>query len=301
METPKRFSRIYIEISNICNLQCSFCPVVEREKDVMPVDRFRSILKEAAPLAEQICLHVMGEPLGHPEFPRFVQIAEEQEVLLQITTNGTLLDEKRSAALLRPSIRQVNFSLQSFSDNFPKSDPKPYWKKILVFAKQAELARPDLYINFRLWNLGDDQENRNTVFLDFLEEELEIKISRIVDPALQKSKKLRNRLYLHFDSRFEWPTENDHVHKSELGFCHALSNQIAILSDGSVVPCCLDKEAKLKLGNCEETPLVEILEGARARHIREGFARGQAVEKLCQNCDYSKRFQKKALRLAKSL
>ncbi len=299
MENEKRFKRIYIEISNICNLQCSFCPVVEREKDVMSLEKFQAILSQAAPLADQVCLHVMGEPLGHPEFPAFVSIAEDRKVLLQITTNGTLLDENRKQALLSPAIRQINFSMQAFSDNFPNSAPETHWRKVLEFAKMASSLRPELYINFRLWNLGNENQSINEAFITFLESELHLEISRKIDPALQKSKKLLGRLYLHFDSRFDWPIESKREN-SEVGYCYALNNHVAILSSGTVVPCCLDKEATLKLGNCLEQTLEEILESTRAKKIRDGFAKGKAVESLCQRCDYSSRFQKKALRLQKS-
>jgi len=63
----KRFKRIHVEISNICNVQCSFCPIVERPKEIMGLDKYKIILDQIVSLAEDICLHLMGEPLAHPK------------------------------------------------------------------------------------------------------------------------------------------------------------------------------------------------------------------------------------------
>ncbi|MCC6138550.1 MAG: radical SAM protein, partial [Bdellovibrionaceae bacterium] len=201
------FQKIYLEISNICNLQCTFCPAVERDKAIMSEGSLRDYLTEIKTYAERVCFHVMGEPLGHKEFPRFVTIAQEMGVPLEITTNGTLLSHDTQNALLNPAVVQVNFSVQSFFDNFPKSDPQTYIHKIIQFALKAELERPDLYVNFRLWNLDSSilNDERNEQFLQVLEKTFGTSINRTVDPGFKKSKKLKSRIYVHFDSRFEWP------------------------------------------------------------------------------------------------
>ena len=108
------FEKIYLEISNICNLQCSFCPPVKRENAVLPADRFRTYLQSIKGYSQRVCLHVMGEPLGHKQFPLFVEVATEMGISLEITTNGTLLNKSNQEALMDQSVVQVNFSVQSF-------------------------------------------------------------------------------------------------------------------------------------------------------------------------------------------
>ena len=288
----KKFKRVYIEITNICNLQCSFCPEVEREKKIMPLSLFQSVLKEVAPLTEQVCLHLMGEPLAHPHFLEVLTICEKENVKINLTTNGILLKRYQEKLAASTAIHQINFSLHSFKDNFQDKDITPYLLDILNFSKFAFSTHPELYINYRLWNI----ENQNThIFsnqeiIDFIGKFYGVAIKSEIDVASIKSKRIWNRIYLHFDSKFIWPSLLQ-PKISEAGFCHGLSSHIGVLSDGSVVPCCLDKEACLLLGKIPDLPLNKILEGDRAKNIKEGLRQKKLVEGLCQRCDYIRRFQ----------
>jgi radical SAM protein with 4Fe4S-binding SPASM domain len=280
--------RIYIEISNICNVQCSFCPKVERDNDVMSLVDFEKILAQAAPLAQEVCLHLMGEPLAHPQFSEIVKICEKYHAQFQLTTNGLLINRYKELLLNSPSTRQVNFSLQSFTDNFPHKPIAPYLNNILNFCKEGHSIAPSMYQNLRLWNMQTEQTDNESIF-QFVEEFFHIEIKRAVDVGSIKSKRIWNKLYLHFDSRFEWPSL-DLSFKSTQGKCHGLVSHIGIQADGTVVPCCLDKEAVLPLGNCLETDLTTILASERAVRMREGFENGRLVEELCQKCSYITRF-----------
>jgi radical SAM protein with 4Fe4S-binding SPASM domain len=283
-----KLKRIYIEISNICNVQCSFCPKVERDNDVMSLEDFETIISQAAPLAEEVCLHLMGEPLAHPNFREIVSICEKYHAKFQLTTNGLLINRYKELLLNSSSSRQVNFSLQSFSDNFPHKPIGPYLTNILNFCLEASKVAPDMYQNLRLWNMETEDTDNEEIF-KFVENYFNILIKRAVDVGSIKSKRIWNKLYLHFDSRFEWPSL-DLSFKSKQGKCHGLVSHIGIHSNGTVVPCCLDKEAVLPLGNCLESKLEDILESARAVKMREGFKNGRLVEELCQKCSYITRF-----------
>lgn len=286
------YKRVHIEISNICNVQCSFCPIVERPKDIMSLGEYERVLSQAKPLTEDICLHLMGEPLAHPQFEAIVRISEKYEASLQITTNGLLINRYSDLLLNSPSIRQVNFSLQAFKDNFPDRPISDYLEPILDFSKRAMTDNPDLYINFRLWNHGSESFSLNEEVIDYVENCLQTKVKRAVDPGGIKSKKIfpDKRVYFHFDSRFDWPSPN-FPKRSDRGTCQGLRNHIGIHADGTVVPCCLDKEADINLGNCLERDLSEILNSDRALAIKSGFERGLLVEDLCQKCTYIKRFR----------
>lgn len=285
------FQKIYLEISNICNLQCSFCPVVERENSVMGESSLREYLGKIKGHSERVCFHLMGEPLGHKEFPHFVVIASEMGIPLEITTNGTLLSDANATALLNPAVVQVNFSVQSFFDNFPEADPKAYLQKIVHFSQRALLERPDLYINFRLWNLEEEhsQGEKNESFISFLENTFSISINRNVDPAFKKSKNLKGRVYLHFDSRFEWPSSKNTKYNNK-GTCYGTRSHIAVHANGVVVPCCLDKEANIPLGSLKTQTLEEILSGEKYKKIKNGFENHQLVEDFCKKCTYIQRF-----------
>lgn len=282
--------RIYIEISNICNLQCTFCPVVERDKKVMALEDFKKVLDDAAPLAKEICLHLMGEPLAHPQFAQIIDYCEQKGALLKITTNG-LLVKKYQELLTSKTIRQINFSVQSYKDNFPHKDLTDYLRPLMEFTQFLEKKNPETYINYRLWNIGTDS-NENDDCIDMIERFYGVELNRRVEVGKIKSKKVLNRIYLHFDSRFEWPSMEQPI-QGVHGRCHGMKGHIGIHADGSVVPCCLDKEAVINLGNALDNSLSDILASQRAVKIREGFEKGILVEDLCQRCTYIKRFNKK--------
>lgn len=285
------FKRVYIEISNICNLSCSFCPEVKRKKTIMSVDNFRKILEQVHPFTEEICLHLMGEPLTHPNFNEMLKVCESYKTKVQLTTNGILIDKFEKTILDSRIIRQINFSIQSFNDNFPDKKIDEYLLKVVNFCLKASHERPELYINLRLWNSGEETTDNETVFT-YLENFLNIKINRIIDIRSIKSKKIWNNVYLHFDSRFEWPSLNLPI-KGNKGTCHGLIGHFGILVDGTVVPCCLDKEGKISLGNCLKEDLVTIIKNERATKIAEGFKKGILEEELCRHCPYIERFSSK--------
>jgi radical SAM protein with 4Fe4S-binding SPASM domain len=286
------YKRVHLEISNICNVQCSFCPIVERPKDIMELGEISKILDQLIPITEDVCLHLMGEPLAHPEFSKILDIGLDKNASFQITTNGLLIKRYQSLILENSVVRQINFSLQAFKDNFPERNISEYLDPIFEFTKEALSTRPELYINFRLWNLKDGNAKDNEEIFCYIEKFFSIEINRNVDPSFKKSKKLMedSRLYLHFDSRFDWPSL-DFPPVAQKGKCHGLRNHFGIHADGKVVPCCLDKEAVIDLGNVFENSIEEILSSPRAKAIKEGFESGVLVEEMCQKCTFRKRFK----------
>lgn len=288
-----KFDRVYIEISNICNLQCDFCPEVERTKKIMSFELFQKIIDQLQGLTQEVTFHLMGEPLAHPQFTEFLNYCAKVKMPVNLTTNGTLLHHKnRAQVLLNPIIRQINFSIQSYISNFPHGDLKSYMQTLFDFTRQAFVDRPDLYINYRLWNYGSREETQtqNAHFFNIIENEFSLQINREVDVGFRKSKNILNRLYLHFDSRFEWPSLKG-PRINEKGFCYALKSHFAIHADGTVVPCCLDKEAGIPLGSALD--LLSTLRSERARSLRQGFDNFMLSEELCRRCDFIKRFSKK--------
>jgi radical SAM protein with 4Fe4S-binding SPASM domain len=235
----------------------------------------------------------MGDPLVHPRLEELVAICGERGVKIFFVTNGVLLREKQAALLLHPAFRQVNFSLHSFSDNFPDRDPGPYLERIFAYTERALAERPDLYVNYRLWNLAETRGTgaRNHEMLSRIEERFGAGPAAGADVHQRKSHRLKGRLYLHFDTEFVWPAIDLPV-LGERGTCHGLSSHFGILVDGTVVPCCLDKEGDIPLGNVRDAPISEILGSPRAQAILRGFRERRLVESLCQRCQYIERFAK---------
>lgn len=292
----KRFEKVYLEISDVCNLRCDFCPEVLREKDFMSAELFRRLVAQVAPLAEQVCFHLMGEPLTHPRFAEFVRVCAEAGLPVNLTTNGTLLTPARADALLDPAVRQVNFSVHSFAANFPGRDPGPYLEPLFAFARRALQVRPDLYVNYRLWNLAGAGAAENAGLVARVGRAFGVELEDRADVRRGKSLRVAGRLYLNFDTRFDWPSPAAPL-RSSSGTCRAVSRQIGILSDGTVVPCCLDKEGVVALGDATRRTLEEILAGERAQAMARGFREGRLAEDLCRRCTFAARFDRQARRL----
>ncbi|RAW03486.1 radical SAM/SPASM domain-containing protein [Pseudochryseolinea flava] len=286
------FKRVYLEISNICNVQCSFCPVVEKDKKIMDLAEFETVLKDVAPLTEIVCLHLLGEPLAHPKFSEILDICERYNTQIDLTTNGILIKRYRERIIQSAAVRQVNFSIQAFKDNFPERDLDPYLLPIFEFTKSAHASRPELYINYRLWNQQSNDADNEDVFQK-IESNFDLQINRNVETGAIKSKRIWNKLYLHFDSRFEWPSFSL-PHQGTHGRCHGTVNHIGIHADGTVVPCCLDKNGAINLGNAKQQSLQDILNSERFVKMRDGFLNGVLVEEFCQHCSFITRFNKTA-------
>ncbi len=284
------FKKVYLEISNICNLQCSFCHETGIKKEIMNLVEFENILQQVVPFTEKIYLHLLGEPLAHPQFLKILDICKKHKAKIDLTTNGVLIDRYKNDLINSESIRQINFSLHVFKDNFSDKDIEPYLLPIFEFVKSAHENRPELYTNFRLWNQDSNDSDNEDIFTR-IESYFKITINRNIEVGAIKSKKLWNRLYLNIDSRFEWPSFSL-PNKGTQGRCYGTVDHIGIHASGSVVPCCLDKNATIVLGNVKEELLEDILNGDRFTSMRDGFINGVVVEKLCQHCSFKNRFGK---------
>lgn len=295
MSPAKRFKRVYIEISNICNLQCEFCPEVVREKKIMSRGLFENIVKQVAPLTEQVCFHLMGEPLLHKDLKHFLDVCSDLELSVNLTTNATLLDSAKAEMLLSSIVKQVNFSLQSFESNFGARDDSVYLDRIFNFVEKALSARPDLYVNFRLWNLESLVEAQNLQTLAKISKRFRVDLKPLDHFPRKKRLPIKGRASVHFDSRFKWPSLLDEM-RSDAGFCYGLKSHFGILADGRLVPCCLDKEGVITLGNCAEQSIQEILSSPRAVQMKLGFEKFQLSEELCRKCTFISRFDSKVPR-----
>lgn len=280
----KRYRKAYLEITNQCNLRCSFCIWHHRPPRRMSPEEFAQVLRQVEPLAEMIYLHLMGEPLSHPQLGEILELCRQTGLPMNLTTNGTLLEQQAPLLLHNPVIRRVSISLHSFEGN-GGVDPTRYLEGVCRFLEQAQDGGP--LCEVRLWNLEGEEGRQNRRMLDYLQQRLGLE--PVVLPEKPGSVVLRPRLFLGLARRFDWPS----LSAQDLGpdrFCRGLRDQFGVLSDGTVVPCCLDSEGTIALGNLFEQPLADILQSPRAKALYDGFSCRRAVEPLCRRCGYSTRF-----------
>lgn len=272
--------KVYLEITNICNLSCAFCPGTRREKRMLTVDEFTVLAGKLRPHAEYLYFHLMGEPLLHPSLGIFLEVAGGLGFQVMLTTNGTLLNKRGETLCKSPALLKVNISLQSFEAN-TLGDLKTYLEDCIHFAETANAAGKRC--EFRLWNRNGLEE---------LNPQIEARLAAAFPKPWKKSRegwKLRENLWLEPGDHFDWP-DLGADDRGERCFCYGLRDQIGVLCDGTVVPCCLDHEGDIALGNLFRQELDEILNTDRARAIRGGFSERRAVEALCRSCGYARRF-----------
>lgn len=285
----KRFKKIYIEITNVCNLRCEFCPETKRKPELITLDAFDNILNNIKPFTDYIYFHVKGEPLMHPELDKFLDLSEKYGLKVNLTTNGTLIDKVRGKIINKRALRQVNFSLHSFDANALDISLVDYLNSIIAFTMEA--VKNNIIVSYRLWNLEEDIKSikKDLPILNLLEAAFKLNY-KIEEKLLEgRGVKIANDVYVNFASKFQWPDKNL-KHSDTTGFCYGLRDQAAVLVDGTVVPCCLDGEGIIDLGNINKTSFKDIIESPRAQGLFEGFSNRQVVEDLCKKCDYRRRF-----------
>lgn len=274
--------KAYIEITNQCNLRCAFCPGTGRAPRVMTSAEFDLILSKLQGRISYVYLHIMGEPLCHPQLAELLERAAAREMKVCITTNGTLLARQEETLLAAPTLHKVSVSLHSFEGNDGADEQeRAYLEDVWHFADRA--ATKGVIVALRLWNEGG-AETRNGEIRAFLREKCPDEWPEMRSGSFR----LRERLYLERAQKFDWPDLSAPERGTQ--FCLGLRDQLGVLVDGTVVPCCLDHEGDLALGNLFTQSLDEILNSARAAALREGFSRRSPTEELCRRCGFASRF-----------
>ncbi len=258
-----RFKKIYLEITNNCNLNCSFCIHNTRPKKFMSMEEFKTILTKIKPYTKYLYFHILGEPLLHPQINEFIDLASK-DFSINITTNGYFL----SKIVNNKNIRQINISLQSYDKHLPLEE---YLNNIIINANK--LHHNNTIINYRLWALNDTLK------------------AQMKDILLKHYTFTEKGIYLSEETMFIWPSLSN-TYSNPNGTCKGLITHMGILVDGTIIPCCLDSNGLINLGNIFKDNLEDILNSAKVNHIIEGFKHHQKYEKLCQKCNFYDRIDK---------
>ena len=258
------YKKVYVEITNVCNLNCSFCIHNQRESIFMSKDNFKIILEKLKPYTKYLYFHVMGEPLMHPYINEFINLAS-QYYFVNITTNGYLIDKIKN----NKNIRQLNISLHSFDSKYNKT-LNEYLTDIL---EVTDILKEYTYINYRIWANNPYREDIIKIFEDYY------------NTTINGHTKLAKNTYIDFDSEFLWPDFSNNYY-NEIGTCYALKDHIAILVDGTIVPCCLDSNGIINLGSIFESTIEDIINSERYQKMLNNFKNNKRCEELCKHCNF---------------
>ncbi len=249
----------------------------------MTKEQFKEVIEKVKDSVESVFLHIKGEPLLNKDLEDILKICEDAKLDVNITTNAFLLEEKKEILVKSNALRQLNISMHSIEENkLNNISQKEYVDKVIKAAKYID-KNSKCIISYRLWNLEEiNKVEKDRCIIEKLENEYGIKI---VENLKGNYLKLREKTYINLDTIFVWPSlENKII--SKCGSCYGLRSQIGVLVDGTVVPCCLDNDGDIALGNIFKESLEDILNSKRAQKIYNGFMTGKLVEPLCQRCGF---------------
>ncbi|MCI5879430.1 MAG: SPASM domain-containing protein [Bacillales bacterium] len=259
------YKKVYIEITNNCNLSCDFCPHNKRKNEFITLDNFNLILDKLENYTKYLYLHVLGEPLLYPNVNEIIDVASKR-YKINITTNGYLIDKIKN----NKNIRQINISLHSYSGNIPL---EKYISNILA---SIDILSKYTYISLRFWT-----ENKYSKdILKYINKYFNVNIEEL------KKCKIKENIFLDIDEEFIWPDVNNNIYNE--GTCYALRDHIGILVDGSIVPCCLDSNGIITLGNIYKDNISDVINSKRYTDMLNGFKNNKKCEELCKHCNFNK-------------
>lgn len=286
-----KFHRIYIELTNVCGLNCTFCPTKVLPSQTMAIEFFNSIIVQAKNYTREVACHVVGDPLTLSNLDDYLDILAYHKMKAVLTSSGYFLKKQTYDTLFHPAVKQINISLNSYNKNDTALTLDQYLDPILKLCQEKIKAKNEIFINLRIWNLDDEMSEKSynqkifAALSNAFNRELDVDKMIVERP---KSIRLGRKILLHFDHYFEWPDLNNPFYGD--GTCQGLDSHIAILASGKVVPCCLDCDGVIELGDLHRQTLSAILKGERSQAMMEGFREGRAVEELCRHCSYKERF-----------
>ena len=275
----KKYRKIYIEITNNCNLNCSFCSKVLKSKKSMTKEEFEIVLKKIKDYTDYIYLHVKGEPLLHQDVIEFINTAGNYNLKVNLTTNGVLFPKLAKELGKCKNLNKINFSLHS------ENNKENYLEDI--FANIKYLSKNTTVI-YRLWTLNNNKlDEKSTKIVDKIREYYNLSQEVVEKIKNESNIKIYSTIYVDKDNEFTWPSINSH---KSCGYCYALKSHIAILSDGTVVPCCLDSNGIIELGNIFKDNLEDIINSPRYQTLLKSLRDRKPSEELCQSCTFKERF-----------
>lgn len=275
----KKFKKIYVEITNICNLNCSFCSKDNRIKESISLTNMEELLKKINDYTDYVYLHVKGEPLLHPKLKKILDLCEKYHKKVNITTNATLIKEKEEI-LTHTAIRQINLSVHS------ENKKANYLEEIFEVVDKLK----DKNIVYRFWTMEDNNLSKeSTELVEKIVNHYQLSPEIVENLKKENNIKINSHTYVNKANEFIWPDINNDYNK-EFGYCYALKDQLAILVDGTIVPCCLDSNGVINLGNIYQNDLLQVINSSRYQKMRMGFCNRKVTEELCKHCSYKERF-----------
>ena len=260
----KPLTSLIIEPTNTCNLRCSFCFVTEgmsREEGFMDFALFKKVIDDT-PELEHLCMHNWGEPLLHKEIFEMFDYAHESGIKhIVMNTNGTLLTNNMIDKIIRSPLNIIRFSIDGSAETFKRVrgvELEKIEQNILKLKKEKDARRPDLSMGVVFTVENETQEDVDE-YIEHWE--------TIVDHVRTQPKLIQSPR----KEPCPEPFGKDY-------------GKLVVLWDGTVIPCCVDYNASLKLGNAYKERVRDLWYNSEIKALRNQHEKGN-YPKVCMNCN----------------
>ncbi len=272
----------------------------------MSKQEFERVLQQIKPYTDYVYFHIKGEPTLHPDFFEFLDLCEKYKLRVNLTTNATTLGKIYKELETKKALRQINLSLHSFEKKNYSSETEAKiafdnYIDPIVDAILYLQERTDIIVVYRLWNQFSDRDVAEQN--EWITQKLSLAYGIDIDSEFEKSSfykrteqsiKLREHIFISKENEFVWPSDCENKQSCDFvsGFCYGLVTMAGILVDGTVVPCCLDANGDIPLGNVFTQEFKDIIKSQTANNIYEGFKNRIVANDFCKSCTYRLRFNK---------
>lgn len=255
-----------VQINQNCNFACGHCGFQSNFRKTrnnrpmyMSLQFFMDIIDQYRRLKQQeqksLSLVAGGEPLLHPRFLELCEYANQSDISFGFDTNASLLTHDISHRLLSlKNFKRIVFSIDSLSPETYSAiriggSLEEVHQNVFGFLKMAKkLIRKDVHSRVNIVQQPDNEHEID----DFV---------RYWTPYVSQV----NVIKLRHGTRVDAP----HWQPDKRLPCRFLYNHMRILTDGSVVVCCLDDNFESVIGNITDSSIADVWRGPAYEALRE--------------------------------
>ncbi len=285
---------VSVEPTTSCNLRCPECPSglrsFTRPTGMMEMDLFRKMTDEMKSHVLYMNFYFQGEPFLHPELTKMFRYAHEQKIFTSTSTNAHYLDEAMSKRVVESGLDRMIISIdgttqetyEAYRVGGTLSKVIEGTKNIIAAKKQLNSRTPEIVFQFLVVKPNEHQVSDVKLLAEKLGvDDVVLKTAQVYEYENGNELIPTNDEYSRYrkTSSGKWELKNkleDH--------CWKMWHSCVITWDGSVVPCCFDKDAQHKLGTLKTFSLKEVWRSEPYNSFRASILRGRKEIDICRNC-----------------
>jgi radical SAM protein with 4Fe4S-binding SPASM domain len=284
-----------IEPTNVCNLSCPLCVTgngsMERANGRMDFETYRQLIDELADRAIYLVLFHQGEPYLHRQFNKFVAYAKRRGLYVTTSSNAHYFDEKTAEATVASGLDTIIISVDGATqETYSRYRVGGSLEKVLAGARNLVAAKkrlrrktPYIYLQCLIMQHNEHE----LAAMEKLARELG------VDRFLKKTVQVET-----FAEAQEWLPAADHFRRYNLteenfavkggkGACPRPWLTTLVNWDGSVSPCCFDKNGHHRTGDLQTTPsFAAVWQSDGYAGFRQKLLTHRREIDMCRNCNY---------------